>query len=257
MTNEAGSNLLSIWPQDFISPNCLATISFDIAAPFFLDMGLWADGLEGLRAVLREKISRDPWILQMFATSRADQERWLAEFDAMLRRRASEDARQYFRNWVRDTYTLGPADRPNWEMYEMFFFTWAVHMRLGEDTAGCFDDPQAVHEAHCAFVRARNLKQRIAESRNRKLSAWDEKVFSIRGYTLVEADVDCDAVFDPFYVVESTSNLNYFRAFWEHLLPRLSGDERDGLLRALRKHYADDFRLLDLVSPLALTRAVL
>ena len=84
--------------------------------------------------------------------------------------------------------------------------------------------------------------------------AWDEKIFALRGYSLLEEEINYDTVFDPFAVVEATAQRNYFQEFWEYLGPRLSKNEQKRLLQTLRRHYDKDFRLPDLVAPGALRR---
>jgi hypothetical protein len=189
------TNMLSLWPQEHISRDCLATMGMDVTAPFLSDMGLALEGVEALRATFRGEIDRAPWVL---SAADADRVKWLETVDALLTNSVAENDRQRFWRWLRDTYTLAPADRPNWEMYEMFFFQWSVGMRSGQDSAGCFTSPQSVYEAYYAFIPSRKLKLRIVEARSRSLSTWDEKMFSICGYSLCEEEVNYDTVFDPF-----------------------------------------------------------
>ncbi|HXJ41122.1 MAG TPA: hypothetical protein VNH18_17700 [Bryobacteraceae bacterium] len=93
----------------------------DVTAPFLNDMGLALEGVEELRAAFREGIDRAPWV---FSAAQAERVKFLETLDGLLEKSISEEDRQPFWRWLRDTYTLAPADRPNWEMYEMFFFEW-------------------------------------------------------------------------------------------------------------------------------------
>src|SRR6185437_4187085 len=127
-------------------------------------------------------------------------------------------------------------------MYETFFFEWSIAMRDGKDTAGCFADPRFVYESYCAFVRARRLDQRIAESRTRRLSAWDKKILSLCGLFTFESRGELRYLFDPFGVVDSSAERNHFQEFWEYMLPYLTEEERERLLASMRIHFPDDFR---------------
>lgn len=116
----------------------------DITALFLADMGLCVSGIETLRAAFRTRITQEPNLFQTGGAADGEIVQWLDHLDATLRDEVAENVRQHFWNWIRNTYTMVPADRPNWEMYDMFFFEWSVGMRSGKDTAGCFADPGAV-----------------------------------------------------------------------------------------------------------------
>jgi hypothetical protein len=250
-------DLVSLWPQEHVSRDCLATISMDLTAPFLSDMGLCMEGTGALRAAFRKKIDEAPWVLSPGGTAQADKAKWLDDLEVLLRGSVPDGVRLHFWEWVRDTYTFVPADRPNWEMYEMFFFEWSVGMRSGEDALGCFADPRATYEAYYAFVPSRRLKQRIEESRHRKLSAWDERIFSLCGYTLSEEEVDCDTIFEPFGLVDATANRNYFQQFWDYLIPLLSKDELERLFHTVRRYDMKmNNRLPNLVPPADLRRNI-
>jgi hypothetical protein len=248
------TGLLSLWPQEHISRVCLATLGMDLTAPFLSDMGLQLESVEELRAAFREGIGGAPWLL---SATQADQVNWLESLDARLGNSVADYEKQRFWRWLRDTYTLAPADRPNWEMYEMFFFEWSVGMRSGQDSAGCFSSSQSVYEVYFAFIPSRRLELRIDEARSRKLSAWDEKIFSICGYSLSEDQVNHETVFDPFGVVEPTANRNYFQQFWEYLVRQLSKEELQQVFEAVRRYDTNlNSRLPDLVRPEDLNRRV-
>jgi hypothetical protein len=247
------TNLIALWPQNRIHVDCFVTISMDITAPFLSDMGMPAHGTESLREAFRERISEEPGTIAAGGPPGADTVDWLERLDGLLQKRVPDSARQQFYVWLRDTYTFVPADRPNWERYESFFFQWSVGMRTREDTAGCFAEPQRVFEAYYAFIPSRELKRRIQEGRRRLLSSWDEKMFSLRRYTLVEEEEYSGEYFDPFGVVDATANRNYFQQFWEYLLPRLSGEERKRLYDAMREYYRTTSFLTELLPPDQLT----
>lgn len=241
------------WPQDRISREPFAVLSMDLTAPFISDMGLHVLDIEPLRASARTCIESDPRMLR--GGSRDDKLWWLGLFEQALTDRAGSQSFEEFCRWISETYTYAPADRPNWEAYEMFFFEWSVHMRDGEDTAACFVDPDAVYEAYYGFVPSRRIDVRIKESRSRTLSTWDQHVFSLVGYTLVE-DSENEEDFDPFAAVEATATRFYFQQFWEYLLERLSKEEESTLWQALRRHYDGQSWAQNTVSPRALTRNV-
>jgi hypothetical protein len=245
--------LISIWPQERISLDCFATLTMDLTAPFFMDMGLCSSAAHDLRFTIRSAIG---WELGVFGAQSRTSEQvtdWLERFAFEFRHNASEFVREKFWVWVRDIYTHVPADRPNWEMYEMFFFRWSVEMRDGQDTAGCFRDGRSVYEAYHAFTRARRLDERITERRSCRISAWDQSmILRMHG----PAEVDVDTSFDPFGVVEATADRNYFQQFWEYLLPQLSEQEKDALFTSLRWRCREDFRLPLLVPPSSLSRSV-
>jgi len=245
------------WPQGFICEHCFATLSMDITAPFFSDMGLTMVGIEDLRAALREGLQEGALDLSMYGSGQTRMTEWLADLEFVPPNRLPRTVMQDFGKWIRDTYTFVPADRPNWEMYDVFFHRWSVDMRKRQfDSAGCFVDAQAIFETYQAFVPGRRLDERIRESRRRKLSTWDDKIFLQCGYSLSEEEVNCDVALDPFGAVDATANRNYFQAFWEHLFPRLTKQEQEQLFLALQRHYDGDFRLLSLVPPAELTRSI-
>jgi hypothetical protein len=245
------------WPQGFVCGDCLATLSMDITAPFFSDMGLTMAGIEDLRVVLREGVQEGALDLSKNGSSQTRMTEWLAALEHVPQNRLPGTAIQDFGKWIRDTYTFVPADRPNWEMYEVFFHRWSVGMRKRQfDSAGCFVDAQAIFETYQAFLPGRRLDDRILESRRRKLSTWDEKIFLQCAYSLSEEEVDCESVFEPFGVVQATANRNYFQEFWEHLFPRLTKEEQEQLFLVLQRHYDGDFRLPSLVRPAELTRSI-
>ena len=247
-------DLSAFWPQNRIDFDCFVTIGMDISAPLLSDMGLQAAGIEPLRATFREKIDENPEILAIGVASGADKVRWLEQLDDLLQKNVAGATRQHFYEWVRDTYTLVPADRPNWERYETFFFQWSVGMRTGEDRARCFAEPARVYEAYYAFIASRKLKQRIQDASRRSLSPWDEKMFYLRRYSLVEEEMDSAEFLDPFGAAHPTSNRNYFQQFWEYLAPRLSGEERKRLYDSIWEYYGRTSFMLDLVPPDQLTR---
>jgi hypothetical protein len=227
----------------------------DITAPFLPDMGLCMPGIESLREAFRTRIAQEPNLFRTGGAAEMEIVQWLDRLEAILLEEVSDGVRQQFWSWIKNTYTMVPADRPNWEMYDMFFSQWSVGMRSGNDTAGCFADPGAVYDAYYAFVRARRLGPRIEESRQRKLSAWDARIFVICDYSLSEDEIDDENVFDPFAVVDATASRNYFQTFWEYLLPQLSQMEATQLFQAVRR-YDMNGRMPDLVEPNALQRIV-
>jgi hypothetical protein len=231
-------------------------MAMDLTAPFLFDMGLGVEGAESLRSVFQAMIDQDPSIL-VTGGALSDKIKWLEELEALFRRSVPDQLRQHFWTWLRNTYTFVPADRPNWEMYEMFFFVWSVGMRDGGDTAKCFTDPASVCEMYHAFVSSRQLKARIKQARRTTLSSWDHRIFSLCGYSLSEDEIDCDTIFDPFGVVDATANRNYFQFFFEHLLRRLPPQDIESLFWAVRR-YDDSLnsRLPDLVRPTELRRDV-
>jgi hypothetical protein len=249
------TNLISLWPQERIQIDSFVTISMDITAAFLGDMGMAPNGLEPLRQAFRESIGQEPDVVASGGPPGADAAGWLERLDSLLQRKVPDSVRQQFYTWLADTYTFVPADRPNWERYEMFFFQWSVGMRTGEDNAGCFPDPHLVYQAYDAFIPARQLKRRIQESRRRPLSQWDERMFSLRRYTLDEEEEDSGECFDPFGVVDSTANRNYFQQFWEYLFPRLSEDYRRRLYEAMWEYYQRTSVLTELLPPDHLTRS--
>jgi hypothetical protein len=252
----ARGELVALWPQEFIGRDCFAILAMDVTAPFIPDMGLCIPHVADVRRAIRVELERQPMVLRLCGTNSDENAEWLEHLAGHLRDHVEKPLRESFWGWIRDTYTMAPADRPNWEMYERFFYEWSVKMRDGEDTAGCFNDARLVYEAYSAFVQGRMLSMRIHESRRRQLSFWDVKIFELCGYSLSEAEVDYDTIFDPFAAVQATAERNYFQAFWEYLLPELSGRERDSLFSLLQWRYQDDFRLPLLASPPNLVRRI-
>jgi hypothetical protein len=227
----------------------------DITAPFFTDMGLVIGSTEIFRSAVRTEIERDPGVIDRAGATEAQKREWLSSFDTRLRVSLGQVMTERFWAWVSNTYTFSPADRPNWELYDMFFFTWSTGMRDGVDIAGCFTNPILVYQAYNAFVPGRRLKERIADGRQRVLSRWDEKVFDICGYSLSEEDVDWETIFEPFGTVDATASRNYFQEFWEYALPIFSEKECINLYQAVRKSDINE-RLPDLVVPGELNRSV-
>ena len=244
------TNLRALWPQDHINVDCLVAISMDISAPFLADMGLLPEGMGPFRDAFRQRIDEQPQIL----AHEVDELAWLGRLDGLLQTRVPDYVRQHFWSWVKDTFTYVPADRPNWERYETFFSQWSVGMRTGKDNAECFTDAKGVYAAYYSFVPARGLKQRIRNARGSELSAWDERMFSLRRYSFDQEDVDPGEHPDPFGVIEATAERNYFQQFWEFLYPRLSNDERRGLYDAMWKYYGRWSFLKELLPPDRLTR---
>jgi len=183
-------------------------------------------------------------------------EQWVKAFAESLQGEVSQQVLDDFWRWIAETYTLTPADRPNWEGYETFFFEWYVHMRDGEDTARCFKAPREVYETYVAFNPARRLDLRIQESRTRSLSDWDATVFSRCKYSLSQGDLENEETFDPFGSVSATAERNYFQRFWEHLDPRLSADEKGQLFVSLRQYHKDRPWQQDMVPPDKLSRQI-
>jgi hypothetical protein len=226
----------------------------DITAHFLSDMGIPVERMAVLRETFRKKISQEPVIMAFGKTTEDDRREWLGRLDFFLQERISDSVRQQFYAWVKDTFTTVPADRPNWERYEMFFHQWSVGMRTMRDTAGCFTDPQGIYEAYHAFVPSRMLKMRIQEGTRRKLSPWDAEMFGLRRYSVLEDDWDSAEYFDPFGVVYATANRNYFQQFWEYLFPQLAVEERTRLYDAMWEHYRRTTFLTELLPPERLTR---
>jgi hypothetical protein len=228
----------------------------DVTAPFVSDMGLCHRGIQEVRSTVRAAIQKE---IGLFVSGDATAQQithWLCVFADQLRQHAAESIREHFWSWVRDTYTLVPADRPNWEMYQAFFFRWSVGMRDGQDIARCFRDARAIQRSHDAFVRAKRLAERVNQSWRGELSTWDEMIFGVRSYARARDAVNFETLFDPFAVVEATSDRNYFQEFWEYLVLLLTEEEQAGLFRRLQLEYKDDFRLPELVAPHALTRLI-
>jgi hypothetical protein len=122
--------------------------------------------------------------------------------------------------------------------------------------AGCFNTAEVVYQAYLSFVSGRRLGTRIRESRSKRISNWDQRVFAACGYSVSEHEINHDTVFDPFAIVVATADRNYFQGFWEYLLPAMSEGEQERLFVVLRRHYQDDFRSAILVPPAALTPQV-
>jgi hypothetical protein len=243
------------WPQGRIEPDCFVTVSMDLTAPFLSDMGLDIDGLEPLRRLFRDWLNRERGIVVEGQLPRVDRADWVTRLSADMRDALPFSTGSQFWTWIRDTYILAPADRPNWSRYEMFFFQWPVGMRDEEDRARCFRDARAISEAYCAFVRRPNLEERIRERGRSKLSTWDQEMFGIRRYSLNEDDGLQDFVY-PFAIVEATAELNYFRRFWEHIRPQLSNDELRALYGAISEYYQKMASVTELVRPENLDRRV-
>lgn len=116
-------------------------------------------------ATVRSLLETEPQILT--GCPQVEKERWVEALDEMVSKRSGSHAVTEFHRWIAETYTHVPADRPNWEGYEMFFFHCSVGMREDDDWAGCFEDGRAVYQAYDGFVRARRIDLRIEESRSR------------------------------------------------------------------------------------------
>jgi len=246
----------AIWPQGRLDLNCFATLSMDSTASFLSDMGLCTSSVPNLRSAIRRSMGQRWDLFSQLGLSSEEAWSWQSDFSGLLAKSVDRRCRAHFWGWIRDTFTMVPADRPNWEMYEMFFFRWSVDMRDGEDTAKCFERPGAVYDAHHVFTRGRRLTERIADTWKRDLSEWDRKVFVARSYAFSENEINSETRFDPFAVVEATAERNYFQEFWEYLLPLLSQEEQVALEACLRRTYEDDFRLPSIVAPAALSRQI-
>jgi hypothetical protein len=243
------------WPQDRIGRDCFAILAMDITAPFLSDMGLHIRELPTFVATLRSFLEVEPQILTA-ASGRAEKELWIEAFDQVATGSVGRSALAEFHRWIAETYTYTPADRPNWEGYEMFFFEWSVYMRDGDDHVRCFDDARAVFEAYYSFVLARRIDARIQERRSHLISAWDQRILALGHYSLSE-DLEDEDQFDPFAAVSATSDRYAFQLFWEYLLPHLSVAEQQRLWEALGRHYDGKARMQrELVKPNQLTRAV-
>jgi hypothetical protein len=245
----------AVWPQDRIDRDCFAILALDITAPFLSDMGLHIRELPALLATVRSLLETEPQILT--GCPQAEKQRWIEALDQIVAGRIGSNAVTEFHRWIGETYTHVPADRPNWEGYEMFFFEWSVYMRDGEDRARCFNAPQSVYEDYYGFVRSRRTDLRIQESRSRSISAWDQRILALGRYSLSENEED-EEKFDPFGAVGATCERYAFQLFWEYLLPRLSPLEKQQLWTAAGRYYDDRVGMQrELVEPDQLTRAVL
>ena len=242
------------WPQDRIDRDCFAILAMDLTAPFLSDMGLHMRELGTFLTTLRALLETEPQILKVCA--QAEKERWVKAFGRKATESVGRNAVEVFHRWLAETYTHVPADRPNWEGYEMFFFEWSAYMRDGDDIARCFEEARAVYETYCSFVRSRKIDARIQESRRRAISSWDQRVLALGHYSLSE-DLEDEAQFDPFAAVSATCDRYAFQLFWEYLLPHLSTLEQERLWEALGRYYDGRVRMQrELVKPSQLTRAV-
>jgi hypothetical protein len=68
----ATRDLLSLWPQEHVSGDCLATLGMDVTAPFLSDMALPLESVEDLRAAFRQGIDGAPWVLSAAAADPLD-----------------------------------------------------------------------------------------------------------------------------------------------------------------------------------------
>ena len=218
-------------------------------------MGLHIRELPTLLATVRSFLEIEPQFLNT-GCARAEKERWVEALDQIAARSVGSNAMAEFHRWIAETYTYTPADRPNWEGYEMFFFEWSVYMRDGDDRAHCFQEAQAVYEDYYSFVVSRGIDARIQKSRNRSISSWDHRILALGHYSLSE-DLEDGDQFDPFTAVRATCDRYAFQLFWEYLLPHLSAHDQDRLWEALGRFYDGRVRMQrEPVKPNQLTRAI-
>jgi hypothetical protein len=252
---ETGEHIPGMWPQEHISVDCLAILSLDVTAPFLADMGLPSGSLPHLRRVLRARITEDPEILSAEGASVTDKTTWLVKLFDALRSEGRESIAGDFESWIRNTYTLAPADRPNWETYESWFYEWAARTRGHQGRTGLFANEQLIYDSYVGFVHDRDVSNRLERRRFMRLTPWDSHIFDLRGFTTSEDLIDHETWLDPFLIVRASSSRNHFQEFWEYIIPLLTSQEMIELHRAAQQ-CADPRLLAALVAPLSLVRDV-